>query len=419
MGGDGSWMGGDGSGIGGSDGGGIAGGNVGGGDGSGISGSGNIGGGDGSGIGGSGNVGGGDGAGIGGSGNVGGGDGAGIAGSDGGGIAGSSNVGGGDGAGIAGSDGGGIAGSSNVGGGDGAGIAGSDGGGIAGSDGGGIAGADGGGIAGSDGGGIAGADGGGIAGSDGGGIGGSGNAGGVDGAGSGGVAGGDSGGAGCVPAAEICNGIDDNCDGQIDEQDAGGCTVFFKDADGDGFGADGDALCLCAAAAPYSATQGGDCDDSRGSVHPGALELCNGIDEDCNALVDDGDGVCDCVVISSAGHGYQFCVTPRTWAEAEAACQASGYHLATVENAAEQSFLSTGASLFSHDGFWIGINDRAQEGAFVWSSGLPVGYTNWQSGEPDDAGGNEDCGQINRYYPASTWSDRPCDGAQPYICRSN
>lgn len=66
-------------------------------------------------------------------------------------------------------------------------------------------------------------------------------------------------------AVEICNnGIDDNCDGTIDE----GCLT---DNDGDGY---------------YSDV---DCDDNNPNVHPGAPELCNGIDDDCNGFVDDVD----------------------------------------------------------------------------------------------------------------------------------
>jgi hypothetical protein len=369
---------------------------------------------------GSGNTGGGDGvgpiAGKGGSGNTGGWDGVGpIAGNNGGdgtGIGGGDGVGpiagnnGGDGTGIGGSDG------SGIGGGDGVGpIAGSDGGdgsGIGGGDGSGIGGGDGSGIGGGDGSGIGGGDGSGIGGGDGTGIGGAGVG------GDGGVAG-----AGCVPGPEACNGIDDNCDGQIDEPGAKGCESYFQDADGDGSGDPGSSLCLCAATASYPVKNGDDCNDHDAAIRPGAPEACNGRDDNCNALVDEGDGLCPCTVISSAGHAYQFCITPLPWVEAEAACQASGYHLTTIENASEQAFLSTGADLYSHAKFWIGINDRAVEGTFAWASGLPVTYTNWQPGEPNDAGGGEDCGQINRFYPASTWNDEPCDEALAYICRSN
>jgi hypothetical protein len=103
-------------------------------------------------------------------------------------------------------------------------------------------------------------------------------------------------------AEEICNGIDDNCDGVVDSGlDLPGCTMFHADADGDGYGLDDDRVCSCTAPPGYPAIAGGDCDDSRAEVNPGAEDVCNGIDDNCNGITDegapdlDGDGVADCV----------------------------------------------------------------------------------------------------------------------------
>ncbi len=77
-------------------------------------------------------------------------------------------------------------------------------------------------------------------------------------------------------AAELCNQVDDDCDGWVDEG--------FPDADGDGFQA-----CM------------GDCDDGDPAVWPGAPDVCDGVlDNDCDGVVDtmemdgDGDGVTRC-----------------------------------------------------------------------------------------------------------------------------
>ena len=97
---------------------------------------------------------------------------------------------------------------------------------------------------------------------------------------------------------EKCNAKDDNCDGQVDEAGAQGCTVFFRDQDEDGFGISFDAKCLCGAAAPYTTTVAGDCNDGSAASHPGADELCDGTDNNCVNGVDeacdqDGDGYCN------------------------------------------------------------------------------------------------------------------------------
>jgi len=90
---------------------------------------------------------------------------------------------------------------------------------------------------------------------------------------------------------EQCNGQDDNCNGLTDEEDALGCTLFYRDVDGDTFGSDAHPpRCLCGPepATYYTATVAGDCDDLEATTYPGAPEVCNGKDNNCNDVIDDG-----------------------------------------------------------------------------------------------------------------------------------
>jgi hypothetical protein len=85
-------------------------------------------------------------------------------------------------------------------------------------------------------------------------------------------------------APEICNGIDDSCDGQIDENLS--FTSYYVDLDGDGFGA-GQAQTACLPIAGR-VTNASDCNDGDAMVKPGAPERCNDADDDCDGAPDDG-----------------------------------------------------------------------------------------------------------------------------------
>jgi fibronectin type 3 domain-containing protein len=90
-------------------------------------------------------------------------------------------------------------------------------------------------------------------------------------------------------AVEICDTKDNDCDGQVDEAGASGCVTYYLDVDGDTYGVTADSKCLCAPEGFYSASTGGDCIDSNSAVHPGASEVCDGLDNDCNGRTDSAD----------------------------------------------------------------------------------------------------------------------------------
>ena len=123
--------------------------------------------------------------------------------------------------------------------------------------------------------------------------------------------------------AEACNGKDDDCDGKTDETGAKGCKDQYFDGDNDGFGVS-QLACLCAPAAPYTATQAGDCNDKDAAVHPDAVEVCgNGKDDNCNGSDNDQNAKgCVDLYYDGDGDGYGVALT-------KCLCGATGFYSAT------------------------------------------------------------------------------------------
>ncbi len=84
---------------------------------------------------------------------------------------------------------------------------------------------------------------------------------------------------------EVCNGLDDNCDGSVDEGASADAFTWYTDADGDGWGDDATEDRGCTVPAG-TVDVGGDCEDADPTVSPGAVEVCNDIDDDCSGVVD-------------------------------------------------------------------------------------------------------------------------------------
>jgi hypothetical protein len=190
--------------------------------------------------------------------------------------------------------------------------------------------------------------------------------------------------------------------------DAGGHEV---DRDGDGF------ACL-------------DCNDANPAIRPGAAETCDGVDTDCDGVVDDAP--CACAPLEVTGARFALCDVAMPYADARALCAARGEELAWIDDAAQAAALRAATrerrgTRKTHDRWWIGLDDRTEEGKFRWPGATmveppvapPAGaatFANWARGEPDNAGCNQDCAVLDA--GDGRWRDTHCLEHRPFVCRA-
>lgn len=163
-----------------------------------------------------------------------------------------------------------------------------------------------------------------------------------------------------------------------------------------------------------------DCDDDHADVHPGAPELCNLRDDDCDGVLDDAPECPTCLDVADPIDGptarWALCYAPRTWGDARAACQARGGDLVTVPSREAEDALRRAAFGLQWTSWWIGLGDAEVEGTFAWVDGTPLDYAAWSQGEPNDYGGGEDCAELVPW-SGGLWNDLACARELPFICR--
>ena len=107
---------------------------------------------------------------------------------------------------------------------------------------------------------------------------------------------------------EICDGIDNDCDGDIDGDDPDLTSIeWYEDFDQDGYGDFSVSLYQCAPPTGYSAF-GGDCDDTNEFIHPGHVEICDNMDNDCNMMTDE-----NCIELCDGVNLFITIITQNTY----------------------------------------------------------------------------------------------------------
>lgn len=136
------------------------------------------------------------------------------------------------------------------------------------------------------------------------------------------------------------------------------------------------------------------------------------VDESCAAFDAATCGMAPVYEIS-ATHSYIFFVSGKPWHVAKAHCDSIGTHLASVESADENTFLTNVKNSLGQVAMWLGGTDEVEEGQWLWEDGTPISYSNWAANEPNDSGTAEHALVLQW---SGSWNDLPSDYRIGYIC---
>jgi len=223
-------------------------------------------------------------------------------------------------------------------------------------------------------------------------------------------------------SSELCNGVDDDCDGTIDEDDATDAATWYADSDGDGYGDPATSASACAEPSGYLGyARATDCDDGDDDINPGASEACNGVDDDCDGTIDEDDST-DAATwyADSDGDGYgdpatsaSACAEPCGYVADDTDCEDTDAAVSPVatetcngvdddcDGTTDEDDASDAATWYADDDL-DGYGDASDT---TTSCSEPSGYT-WDDSDCDDSDGTVNPSETE----ACNGVDDDCDG---------
>jgi len=198
-------------------------------------------------------------------------------------------------------------------------------------------------------------------------------------------------------ASETCDGIDNNCNGRVDEDPLDG-TWLWRDADGDGWG-DAHTPGLVCAGTDGWVDRDGDCDDSNADIYPDRWEICDGLDNDCDGEADEGVPTDAFRLYEDAdGDGFGY-----SWTDTKACTVLEGYSDNSRDCDDDDPSVHPDATEICD-----GVDndcDRDTDGGV--DEGTPGSKAGYSDGDGDGWGSAENPGWY--CYGAPGWSPRPGD----------
>ncbi|MBL4689449.1 MAG: C-type lectin domain-containing protein [Nannocystaceae bacterium] len=114
----------------------------------------------------------------------------------------------------------------------------------------------------------------------------------------------------------------------------------------------------------------------------------------------------DCRLLQSETHAWWVCDEKLDWEAAEARCETFGATSAIVPSAATQTFL---AETVGEGWFWLGARQAPDEGVWGWPDGVPLTYANWGETQPDNTAPEQDCVRLTFGIRSEGWFDGAWD----------